>query len=76
MAGHLDDDVLQGRDRARGSGSGAHARCGCGNYIDLPDAYLSVSDALRAGGFPNFVKVEIRSLPSEHGHGPGGGVNP
>ena len=28
-----------------------------GKYIDLPDAYLSVSEALRAGGFANNVKV-------------------
>ena len=30
-----------------------------GKYIDLPDAYLSVSEALRAGGFANNVKVNI-----------------
>ena len=30
-----------------------------GKYIDLPDAYLSVTEALRAGGFGNRAKVEI-----------------
>ena len=29
-----------------------------GKYVDLPDAYLSVSEALRAGGFANDCKVE------------------
>ena len=28
-----------------------------GKYVDLPDAYLSVSEALRAGGFANDCKV-------------------
>lgn len=30
-----------------------------GKYVDLPDAYLSVTEALRAGGFANNAKVEI-----------------
>ena len=30
-----------------------------GKYIDLPDAYLSVTEALRAGGFGNNARVEI-----------------
>lgn len=30
-----------------------------GKYIDLPDAYLSVSEALRAGGFAHHAKVNI-----------------
>jgi CTP synthase len=30
-----------------------------GKYVDLPDAYLSVIEALRAGGFANRTKVEI-----------------
>ena len=29
-----------------------------GKYIDLPDAYLSVTEALRAGGFANDAKVD------------------
>ncbi|QDW64663.1 CTP synthase [Oerskovia sp. KBS0722] len=36
-----------------------------GKYIDLPDAYLSVTEALRAGGFANDAKVTIRWVPSD-----------
>lgn len=36
-----------------------------GKYIDLPDAYLSVTEALRAGGFGNDAKVEIKWVPSD-----------
>ncbi|MCC3299229.1 CTP synthase [Arthrobacter sp. zg-Y916] len=36
-----------------------------GKYIDLPDAYLSVTEALRAGGFANSTKVKIRWVPSD-----------
>ena len=36
-----------------------------GKYIDLPDAYLSVAEALRAGGFANNVKVRLRWVPSD-----------
>ena len=36
-----------------------------GKYIDLPDAYLSVSEALRAGGFANEAKIEIIWVPSD-----------
>lgn len=36
-----------------------------GKYIDLPDAYLSVSEALRAGGFANEAKVEIIWVASD-----------
>ena len=36
-----------------------------GKYIDLPDAYLSVSEALRAGGFANDARVELRWVPSD-----------
>jgi CTP synthase len=36
-----------------------------GKYIDLPDAYLSVSEALRAGGFANNAKVSIVWVPSD-----------
>lgn len=36
-----------------------------GKYIDLPDAYLSVSEALRAGGFANNAKVELLWIPSD-----------
>ncbi|WP_375426204.1 CTP synthase [uncultured Friedmanniella sp.] len=36
-----------------------------GKYIDLPDAYLSVSEALRAGGFANRARVQIRWVQSD-----------
>jgi CTP synthase len=36
-----------------------------GKYIDLPDAYLSVTEALRAGGFAQDAKVEIRWVASD-----------
>jgi len=36
-----------------------------GKYIDLPDAYLSVSEALRAGGFHHDAKVRLRWVPSD-----------
>ena len=43
-----------------------------GKYIDLPDAYLSVSEALRAGGFANEAKVEIIWVPSDECETPEG----
>ncbi|ASO21421.1 CTP synthase [Actinoalloteichus hoggarensis] len=36
-----------------------------GKYVDLPDAYLSVTEALRAGGFAHHAKVEIVWVPSD-----------
>jgi CTP synthase len=36
-----------------------------GKYIDLPDAYLSVSEALRAGGFANNAKVNLKWIASD-----------
>jgi len=36
-----------------------------GKYIDLPDAYLSVTEALRAGGFANFARVNIKWVASD-----------
>ena len=36
-----------------------------GKYIDLPDAYLSVTEALKAGGFAHEVAVKIRWIPSD-----------
>lgn len=35
-----------------------------GKYIDLPDAYLSVTEALRAGGFDQDARVELRWVES------------
>src|SRR3712207_9569916 len=36
-----------------------------GKYVDLPDAYLSVTEALRAGGFAHRSRVQIRWVPSD-----------
>ena len=36
-----------------------------GKYIDLPDAYLSVTEALRAGGFAHRAKVTLRWVASD-----------
>ena len=36
-----------------------------GKYIDLPDAYLSVLEALRAGAFANWAKVAIQWVASD-----------
>jgi CTP synthase len=36
-----------------------------GKYIDLPDAYLSVTEALRAGGFQHNARVHIRWVASD-----------
>jgi CTP synthase len=43
-----------------------------GKYIDLPDAYLSVSEALRAGGFHHNVRVRIRWVASDRCQTPEG----
>ena len=36
-----------------------------GKYIDLPDAYLSVAEALRAGGFDHAARVNLRWIASD-----------
>lgn len=36
-----------------------------GKYIDLPDAYLSVTEALRAGGFHHNTRVRIHWIESD-----------
>ena len=36
-----------------------------GKYIDLPDAYLSVTEALKAGGFAQETHVSITWIPSD-----------
>ncbi|WP_159499477.1 CTP synthase [Microbacterium sp. 18062] len=36
-----------------------------GKYIDLPDAYLSVTEALKAGGFAHETQVTITWIPSD-----------
>ena len=43
-----------------------------GKYIDLPDAYLSVTEALRAGGFANNARVNIRWVASDDCDTPAG----
>ena len=43
-----------------------------GKYVDLPDAYLSVTEALRAGGFAHRAKVEIRWVQSDECETPAG----
>lgn len=36
-----------------------------GKYVDLPDAYLSITEALRAGGFANDARVKIRWVAAD-----------
>lgn len=36
-----------------------------GKYIDLPDAYLSVAEAIRAGGFDHSTKVSLKWVASD-----------
>ncbi len=43
-----------------------------GKYIDLPDAYLSVTEALRAGGFANDARVVIRWVAADECRTPEG----
>jgi CTP synthase len=42
-----------------------------GKYVDLPDAYLSVTEALRAGGFHHDARVDVRWVPSDDCTPPG-----
>ena len=37
-----------------------------GKYVELEDAYLSVAEALRHGGFENSVEVDIKWIQSEN----------
>jgi CTP synthase len=43
-----------------------------GKYVDLHDAYLSVAEALRAGGFAHEAKVDIRWIASDECASPQG----
>ncbi|MDQ6688333.1 MAG: CTP synthase [Actinomycetota bacterium] len=43
-----------------------------GKYVDLPDAYLSVIEALRAGGFAHHARVDIRWVTSDDCETPAG----
>ncbi len=36
-----------------------------GKYVDLPDAYLSVAEALRHGALANDVQLDLRWIPSD-----------
>ncbi|MFC2745514.1 MAG: CTP synthase [Parascardovia denticolens] len=36
-----------------------------GKYIDLPDAYLSVTEAIKAGGFGNWAKADVRWIAAD-----------
>ncbi|MFD4577497.1 CTP synthase [Streptomyces sp. NPDC058417] len=36
-----------------------------GKYVDLPDAYLSVTEALRAGGFAHRARVRVKWVASD-----------
>jgi CTP synthase len=46
-----------------------------GKYVDLPDAYLSVTEALRAGGFAHRAKVEVVWVPSDECETPSGAMH-
>lgn len=43
-----------------------------GKYVDLHDAYLSVAEALRAGGFAHETKIDLRWIPSDECDTPAG----
>jgi CTP synthase len=43
-----------------------------GKYVDLPDAYLSVTEALRAGGFAHRARVEVVWVASDTCETPAG----
>jgi CTP synthase len=43
-----------------------------GKYVDLPDAYLSVTEALRAGGFAHDTRVTLRWVTSDDCQTPDG----
>jgi CTP synthase len=43
-----------------------------GKYVDLPDAYLSVTEALRAGGVANDARIDIRWVTSDDCADPAG----
>ncbi|MEN3298482.1 CTP synthase [Pseudonocardia sp.] len=45
-----------------------------GKYVDLPDAYLSVTEALRAGGFAHRARVEVLWIPSDECELPAGAL--
>ena len=46
-----------------------------GKYVDLPDAYLSVIEALRAGGFASDARVHVRWVASDECRTPEGAAS-
>ncbi|MEJ7635551.1 CTP synthase [Aeromicrobium sp.] len=46
-----------------------------GKYVDLPDAYLSVGEALRAGGFAHDARIVLRWVPSDDCATPSGAAH-
>jgi CTP synthase len=46
-----------------------------GKYVDLPDAYLSVTEAVRAAGFAHRARVDIRWVRSDDCITPSGAAN-
>jgi CTP synthase len=46
-----------------------------GKYVDLPDAYLSVVEALRAAAFAHRARVHIRWVPSDSCETPSGAIH-
>ncbi|MCW2602343.1 MAG: hypothetical protein JWN61_478, partial [Pseudonocardiales bacterium] len=45
-----------------------------GKYVDLPDAYLSVTEALRAGGFAHRARVKLQWVASDLCETPAGSL--
>jgi CTP synthase len=43
-----------------------------GKYVDLHDAYLSVAEALRAGGFAHETRIDLHWIPSDECETPTG----
>ncbi|HEX7743832.1 MAG TPA: CTP synthase [Micromonosporaceae bacterium] len=43
-----------------------------GKYVDLPDAYLSVSEAIRAAGFAHRARIDLHWVPSDECDTPAG----
>jgi CTP synthase len=62
------DDLLERVHRPRHSATVAVV----GKYVDLPDAYLSVSEAIRAAGFAHRARVNLRWVPSDECVSPSG----
>ncbi len=46
-----------------------------GKYVDLPDAYLSVAEALRAGGFSHRARINLRWVASDDCTTPAGAAS-